>query len=111
MKMDRDINPDGRGKYALVLMRNTPPAGTIKHHVVKFALFMLWKMGMIDFGRVGTPSEFFLIRLRDKFAYRALKGYQEAIALDPKPDDEYAQSVSEMMERSGPYSPFCKYPD
>ena len=66
MKMDRDINADGRGKYALVLMRNyNAPRHPSRQREVELALETLESNDMIDYGEAGSPSEFFLIRLKD----------------------------------------------
>ncbi len=59
MKLDRNINPDGRGKYALIKLREL----------------------YIDHG--DTPdTEFFVIRLKDKYAEAALRAYADAAIID-----------------------------
>ena len=57
MRLDRHINQDGRGKYALVLLRNTNlPLKKIKT--------LCHEAGIpLDLGIAGTGSEFFVIRL------------------------------------------------
>lgn len=56
MKLDRNINSDGRGKYAL----------------------LNWRTSKIEFGN--TPNtEFFVIKLKDRFAAPALRAYAESV--------------------------------
>lgn len=79
MKMDRNINADGRGKYALVLMRNyNAPRHPSRQRDIELALETLENNNMIDYGPAGHHSEFFLIRLKDRFAGDALRAYADA---------------------------------
>ena len=56
MKLDRNINPDGSGKYALINLRTQK----------------------IEWGN--TPAtEFFVIKIKDRFAEQAFHGYIKAI--------------------------------
>lgn len=111
MKMDRDLNADGKGKYALVKLRDMPPKGSERYYIAMSAMGALSDLGMLDYGQVGTESEFFVMRLKDKFSYRGLLGYMKAIELEPEPDYEYAKAILNMVGRAGLYSPFCKLPD
>lgn len=114
MKMDRDVNADGTGKYALVNMREIKRIGGVKGHHnpdIAAALHTLELNGLIDYGQVGTESEFFVMKLKDKFSYRGLLGYMKGVELEPEPDYEYAKAILDMAGRAGPYSPFCKLPD
>jgi hypothetical protein len=86
MKMDRNINPDGRGKYAVLNLRTN----------------------RIEWGCVGDEDEFFLIKLKDRNAKAALLAYADAIA---ERDPEFAAEVRQIAQRAGPDSPFCKDPD
>lgn len=54
MKLDRNINPDGKGKYALINLRKN----TVE-----------W----------GEPDQFFVIKYKDEFAAAALEAYAEAV--------------------------------
>lgn len=59
MKLDRNINPDGRGKYALInLRRNT-----------------------IEWGGPTPEEQFFVLKLKDEFAAPALRAYAAAVRL------------------------------
>lgn len=124
MKMDRDINADGRGKYALVLMRNYPSKITDPEDAqsVASAMMTLESFGMLDYGAAHSPSEFFLIRLKDRFAGDALRAYADATK---KYADTFASTdqgkyqsfyawacaVLKMAGRAGDLSDHCKDPD
>ena len=86
MKLDRNENPDGKGKYALLNLRTD----------------------RIEWGWMGTHDEFFVIKLRDKHAPAALKAYAESIIHD---DQEFAEEVMELAMRAGTNNPYCKEPD
>ena len=105
MQLDRNTNPSGKGKYALVNLRKiegdprTPEA---------MAEALKAYPGAIEFGFVGAPDEFWPIKLKDKYAAAALAAYADAAQAD---DPEYAQQVRDLLKRAGPNSPFCKAPD
>jgi hypothetical protein len=113
MKLDRNINPDGHGKYALLLLRNLEnfrEPGTFGGGLppsIAAAIKTLEQAGVIDWGN--TPErEFFVIRLKDKYAAPALSVYaHEAFNDDP----EYSAEIAVMALRAGRNSPFCKRPD
>lgn len=112
MKMDRNLNADGTGKYALIKLRNMPTGDDVlarqANAEVHAALVVLNGHGMLDWGNVHSESEFFVIRLKDRFAKAALIAYaNQARAVDP----EWAAEVLVMAGRSGTRSPFCKTPD
>jgi hypothetical protein len=112
MKLDRNTN-EGRGKYALLKLRvlddvETGGPFTETHPDIVAAMKLLEANGILDWGIVGTDAEFFVIRLRDKFARSALLAYADAAR---SRDPEYAREVREMAERAGDLSPFCKVPD
>jgi len=105
MQLDRNLpSNSGRGKYALLklrmLNRNDPKMIS--------AIEYLEQAGVLDWGDLGTDSEFFVIRLKDRYAQEALYGYaNEARPADP----EWADEVTEMAKRAGPANQWCKYPD
>lgn len=88
MKLDRNLNPNGQGKYELRNLRT----GEV----------------VTDCG-VGEEHEFFVIMVKDINAPGGLFGY--ASAADVNGDEEFAEEVREMARRSGHHSPFCKVPD
>jgi hypothetical protein len=102
MKMDRNCNADGKGKYAVVRLRGELSAEDMA------ALAQLEKSGRLDWGMVGQPDEFFLIRLKDRFAQDALDGYANAAEFA---DPEWAAEVRALARRAGPAHPECKFPD
>ena len=113
MKLDRNINADGMGKYALLKLRKldefreSEPFGEIPSTILT-ALEVLEAYGILDRGRAGTEAEFFVIRLKDKYAGDALGSYALAAMED---DREYAYEIAEMAARAGMNSPWCKAPD
>ncbi len=105
MELDRDINVDGKGKYALINMRKIP---TSPRTPQELAEAILKNPECVEFGRVGTEQEFFVIKLKDAFSQVALKAYSnEAYSHDP----QYSDRILNLAERAGTDSPFCKLPD
>lgn len=111
MKLDRNVNSDGRGKYALIKMRALDNANGADLKAAGDALDALDRLGALDCGNAETESEFLVLRLKDKWAYKGLMGYFGAIMDDCAPDLEYAQEILDMAKRAGPFSPWCKRPD
>lgn len=108
MKLDRNVNEDGCGKYALVLMREvaTTPRSPDAQEEVRKALDTLLGAGVLDYGD-SEESEFFVIRLKDKFAAPALIAYaNEAQYVD----SEYAKEVY-ALARTSIQHPSRKQPD
>lgn len=108
MKLDRNLNADGHGKYGLILNRKLAIADkTEAGSDIAEAIRVLEEAGILDWGT--TPqTEFFVMRLKDRFAQPALNMYsQHAMAGDM----EYAAEVGKLAKRAGMSSPFCKDPD
>lgn len=105
MKMDRNINDDGCGKYALLNLRRMAKHDTPE---VRAALDVLTKAGAIEWGVIGEEDEFFVIKLKDINAPGGLSGYANEA---DKTDREWAEDVRSMLPRAGTNSPFCKVPD
>lgn len=112
MKLDRNIPRNlGRGKYALVLRRRLAELidegnGPLIARA-NAALDTLGELGMLDYGDK-PQTEFFVMRVKDKYAGDGLAGYAMAAILD---DPEYAEEIMEMAGRAGHNSPHCKAPD
>lgn len=105
MQLDRNLNPSGKGKYALIGLRKIPGDPRTPQEL---AAAILANPECVEFGEAGGPNEFFVIKLKDENADAGLYGYAgKAIRKDP----EYAGEVAEMAARSGHNSPFCKAPD
>lgn len=87
MKLDRNINADGQGKYELRNLRS----GKI-----------------VDDCGPGQEHEYFVIMLKDRHAQAALDAYADSIE---KIDPEFAIEVRELADRSGERSLFCQDPN
>lgn len=100
MKLDRNKNEDGTGKYALILMRKLDDEAKAElkakadHHGFNSKIMAL-PVKSIDDGRY---NQFFVIRYRDKFAAAALQAYACAVrdeAISLKATAEWvAQKIS-----------------
>ena len=90
MRLKRNTTEDGKCKYALIERE---------------------KGDRVEYGIPKTEDEFFVIKLKDKYARAALIGYLEALTSQPEYDDEYARDIAELAQRSGPLNPWCKEPD
>lgn len=119
MKLDRNINGNRRGKYALLKLRRLTEieawdggdGEALDRQAVIDAIALLERAGVLDWGYAGTEGEFMVMRLKDKYAYRGMMGYYKAITLEDDMDAEYAQEILDMAKRSGPNNPWCKKPD
>ena len=114
--MDRNI-PErrGRGKYALVRLRGID--GSEEGWQL---LLRLDELGLLDWGCVGEPDEFFVVKLCDQFSPGAIKGYADAVMeasrkeADPVKAKDLAvwgTQVQSMGSRAGDLNPYCKMPD
>ena len=113
MKLDRNIEFGGIGKYALLKLRKVKDHrggtfGEIRPKCIAVAFKVLERHGFLDWGHKNTESEFMVIRLKDKYAQAALTAYADAAEKD---DPEWATEVRELAARSGPASQWCKKPD
>lgn len=119
MKLDRNINANQRGKYALLKLRRLSEieawdggeGEALDRQAALDAIALLERAGILDWGYAGTEGEFMVMRLKDKFSYRGLMGYFKAIMLEDDADLEYAQDIFDMAKRAGPNSVWCKRPD
>lgn len=112
MKLDRNIpSNQGRGKYALLKLRNLPlyePSRAFEPSPVYDAISLLEKEGLIEWGEPESENEFFVLKLKDLFAYDALNKYADSCRdFDP----EFADEVRVMASRSGLLNKWCKQPD
>ena len=107
MKLDKDTNDDGIQKYAVINLRRLNSFNKWTPEISN-AFKILEEAGVLEWGHTGDPNEFFLIKLKDKYAKHALEQYSVAVGND---DPEYANAVFELSKRAGKDSPFCKTPD
>jgi hypothetical protein len=111
MKMDRNINADGSGKYVVVNMRKLRALRDTNEQMrpdIIEALRVLSNAGALEWGSVGAEDEFFLVKLKDRHSLLAIQAYADSIRMS---DPEFADEVYEMTMRAGPHSKFCKDPD
>jgi hypothetical protein len=113
MRLDRNENPEGTGKYALLKLRvleayrQQKAFGELPDNIAS-AIGVLDSIGALDWGYTYSESEFFVIRLKDKHAYDALMAYAKSARKD---DEEWAADVADLGTRAGANSQFCKTPD
>lgn len=108
MRLDR-IN--GGNRYAIIDMRKLKriqAMGGPTQNAVEQSLNVLRVHGLIETGEVGSPEEFFVLKLKDQLAEPALMAY--AVAAQDH-DKEYSADVWELSRRSGRFHPLCKLPD
>lgn len=112
MKLDRNLNANGMGKYALLKLRKLEEmrSGTFGElpPSVTAAIKLLEREGILDWGDA-PETEFFVIRLKDKYARGPLCEYATAAEMDG--EWEYGKEVRELASRAGPAHPNCKRPD
>lgn len=115
MKMDRNVNKNGHGKYALINVRKLDQLLDPKNdqfgrlgNELRTSLDILDKRGILEYGAPHSEDEFFVVKLRDEFSTGALVGYANQIK---QHDREFADEVLEMANRSGINNPHCKKPD
>ena len=114
MRLDRNITTPRRGKYALIKLRPSVQFGIEVPTFLepdcpaggKGATYVPVAQEAIDFGDT-DDSDFFVIRLKDKYAAKALKAYAEAAASD---DPEYADEVY-ALARAASEHPSKRKPD
>lgn len=101
MKLDRNITSPRRGKYALIKLRLDAPriirdeSGDVRVNA-----------DAVDFGNT-EDSDFFVIRLKDKYAGPALTAY----AVEAEHDDpEYAKEIYALADKAK-HHPNRKMPD
>lgn len=118
MKLDRNIDGnEGHGKYAILNLRQLALCEDVDSYnrfegrytaPIQAALALLEENGILDWGVVGSRSEFFLIKLKDHAAACALAAYADDYE---QHDPEWAAEVRSLSQRSGPHHPLCKRAD
>lgn len=113
MKLDRNINGNGRGKYGLILNRELARAKDIHSPQglteIEYAISVLEHAGIIQWGEPNTENEFFVLKLKDKYAGGALHTYASYAVRDG--EVEYGQEVMALAKRAGEWHPSSKKPD
>lgn len=97
MKLDRNINSDGRGKYALIRIRELD--GFSKDGKVWGAIETLQRAGIICWGNETPGDQFFVMKYKDKFTAPALEAYADAVLKTPEPPSESLLEWSSEVHR------------
>lgn len=109
MKLDQEAL--GRNKYALIKNRRLDEIakenGGELPGDLNAALSTLLEYGALDRGD-SPQTEFFVMRLKDRYAGPALLTYANHAAAG---DMEYATGVNKLSKRAGMSHPHCKTPD
>lgn len=116
MKLDRDVNSNKKGKYALLKLREVTDQefdrirGEISHNKSEHSYFpsqTYVPTSAVDLGDT-DDSEFFVLRLKDKYAHQTLMMYAVLALLDG--EREYAEAVIALAEKAKSH-PNQKKPD
>lgn len=94
MKLDRNITTPRRGKYALIKLRQSIITPALVESALAVAGSVSVRSDAIDFGNT-AESDFFVIRLKDKYAESALRAYAAAASFD---DPEYANEIRDLAD-------------
>jgi hypothetical protein len=106
MQLIRNETESGVGKYIVLKVQGTGMEPRTVEDVVEM---IKQHPDCVQFGRVGEPDEFFVVKLKDINAPGALNGY--AVLAGKNGDVELATEVAELSIRSGSNHPNCKVPD
>jgi hypothetical protein len=101
MQLDRNITTPRRGKYALIKLRGITSLSADLEDAFK----TLQNHGLLDWG--GADSDFFVIRLKDKYAAPALAAYALAAYRE---DPEWSLEVLNLAKAAAEH-PDQKVPD
>ena len=102
--------PDELERGHCALLRVSPPPWNNENQhpqwtaVVQEAIRTLNSAGLIEWGRVGDPDEFWVVKLADVNAPGALMGYAR---MADNTNPELASEVRGRLSRAGANSPFC----
>lgn len=109
MKLDRNTNRGGRGKYALVNMRKLIPRldrvtsdPESKYDLAVDAFDLLVKEGIITLGTESPGEQFFVMKYKDKFTAAGLQGYAHAVTAEANTlnDDSLAEYANQMYHEA-----------
>jgi len=89
MKLDRNITRPRKGKYALIKLRNLRAYSRWQFFEETCLHHSKVPSDAIDFGNT-DETDFFVIRLKDKFAAPALRAYAKVAR---KAEPEYANEI------------------
>lgn len=89
VKLDRNITNPRRGKYALIKLREVQ---VMSASTGEDSRLTVRPHSAVDFGDT-EDSDFFVIRIKDKYAAMALQAYADAARED---DPEYADEIVDL---------------
>jgi hypothetical protein len=93
MRLDRNITTPRRGKYALIKLREHDISEAVRQPGIEGVMV---SASAIDLGDT-AESDFFVIRLRDKYAANALHAYSASCRAD---DPEFSREVLELANKA-----------
>ncbi len=105
MKLRINLTNDGAGKYALIRLDKIG-SDPFKYADDNGVLHI--PLEYVEWGNVDDKDEFFLVKLKDRHSFPAIKAYADSIE---NGDPGFAEEVREMLKRSGMNSRWCKDPD
>lgn len=91
MKLDRNTNRGGRGKYALVNMRKLIPflermeandPLTVEEEGLLHCFQVLRDSGIITLGNETPGDQFFVMKYKDQFTHHALAAYAKEVCME-----------------------------
>lgn len=112
MRLDRNTTEGGDGKYAIIKLRRVREirvGSQVTAAVLDEALRTLHELGVLDDSPAESEGEFFVMRLKDRYAGAALSAYAEAA--DLMGDLELSEDVGDLARRAGPRSAWMKEPN
>jgi len=114
MKLDRNTNRGGRGKYALVNMRmmvplldrgedHNPENNDVQHLKDQMAIHafnLLVERGIITLGNESPSDQFFVMKYKDKFTQHGLRAYASGVRAEAvNYQDQELKEFAEQMFR------------
>ena len=96
MRLDGTTSPLGRGKFALIKLRELiRPRDVTSRARISAALALLAEEGILDYG--DGVDAFFVMRLRDKWAAPALDAYALECRME---DPEFSNDICVLADRA-----------
>lgn len=94
MRLDRNINEDRSGKYALINLRRLKEADDVR--AVNY-LNYLKQAGIVTIGNESPGDQFFVMKYKDLFSTGGLRGYHQHI-LDYADTLDNGKQKEELLE-------------
>jgi hypothetical protein len=81
MKLDRNVNPNKEGKYALIKVRKIKELSPENYVTVTEMLDFLHDHGVLQWGNECPDQQFFVMKYGDRFTAPALMAYSQSARL------------------------------